>query len=333
MSLFAVLEAEGYLQLNDKTRFNGAKSFNSKATSEITSATIAPGYGATAVNVFDADSNHWYLDWAFGTFKIDIDSGNADIKFEVGSTEYSGTVASGSYTLAEFATALQTAMNAQLSGFTVSANSTTYVLTVSHSSSSFEFLSSSVTTQGFFKLDVTATSHVSDKIEYGERIITLSIANSEPLTGTAKAYVKVYTEDGDHLFCGDKDITAHEPDVLKWVPDGRASFKDVYRKSQKLIIAWLDEKGYVNVFNQKFTKNDIVDVDEVKQWATFMSLKLIFQGIKNAVDDVFDQKAKYYEGLEKQAIQRAVLRIDVNKDGEVDATEGPSIYSGSLLRR
>jgi hypothetical protein len=57
------------------------------------------------------------------------------------------------------------------------------------------------------------------------------------------------------------------------------------------------------------------------------------QGLSNQTDDVFDKKAKEYTKFEEAARQRVILRLDINKDGEVDATEGVSIYSGSLFRR
>ncbi len=120
---------------------------------------------------------------------------------------------------------------------------------------------------------------------------------------------------------------------MKWVPQGRSSYKDVIRRSQKLIIAWLDEKGYVNVYGNKFDKHDIIDLEEVRQWSIFQTLKLIMQGISNVTDDVFDKKAKEYSKFEEAARQRVILRIDTNRDGAADAMEGLSISSGSLYRR
>jgi hypothetical protein len=64
-----------------------------------------------------------------------------------------------------------------------------------------------------------------------------------------------------------------------------------------------------------------------------MSLRLIFQGLSNAIDDIFDRKSKLYELNEQAARQRVILRIDTNKDGQLEDTEGLSIYSGSLFRR
>jgi hypothetical protein len=331
MSVFAIIDFESELQLGDKTRFDASKSFRSKATTDINALTIKAGDDATAVSVYDTDSSQWFLDWCFDSFKIDVISANSDMSFKVGSTTYLATIATGSYTLAQYATALQTAMNSALANsFSVTISSGKATIS---GSNSFEFLESSAVTQLFLKLESSKASHTGSLIQYGLRTITAVATNAEPLTSTKAVQLKVYSEAGDRLFVSDQDLTAHEPDILKWVKDGRASYKDVYRRSQKLILAWLDEKGYVNAYNDKYTKFDIIDLEEVRQWSTFMSLRLIFEGISNSVEDIFSLKANKYSMLEEAARQRVILRIDFDKDGAADSTEGVSIYSGSLFRR
>jgi hypothetical protein len=64
-----------------------------------------------------------------------------------------------------------------------------------------------------------------------------------------------------------------------------------------------------------------------------MALRMIFQGLSNAVDDVFDRKAEIYDMLEQSARQRVILRLDTDGDGVADTGEGLSISSGSLFRR
>lgn len=334
MSLFALLDFEGEVQSGDKTRLNASKSFASKGASEITSLTIKPDLNESAIDVFGpANPNDWTLDWVYTNFRFDLDSGNNTMIIEESGVEYTATVATGTYsTLSALCTALQTALNAA-SALTYTVTSSDNIVTIS-ATGAFSIQSSPI--QAMLKFDsdneVEQISQVSEYVEYGQRIITV-VASNGTVTDTKYFYINVFSEEGDYLFCEDQDLVAHEPDILRWVIDGRSSFKDVYRRSQKMIVAWLDEKGYVNQYAEKYKKRDIIDIDEVKQWATYMSLRLIFQGVSNATDDVFSIKSKNYSLLEEGARQRAILRLDTNKDGIADATEGLSIYSGSLFRR
>lgn len=332
MSIFSLCDYESEIQLLDKTRFDASKSFAPAGSDDVSILTIKPGLDGTAVDVFNPDKNERYLDWCFSTFGIDVNSSNNSILFEENGVSKSGTVANGNaYTLANYATAVATAMT--------SAGTQTYTasvadnkITISAPTTQFKFVSSHVSLQCFFDLDETGLSHEGEYVEYGVRAVTVASGNGTD-TNTLIVYPKVYSESGDYLFSNDGDLTSHEPDLMKWVTDGRSSFKNVHRRSQKLIVAWLDEKGYVNVYGDKYTKRDIVDIEEVKQWSTFMTLRLIFQGLSNAIDDVFDRKSKTYELNEQAARQRVILRLDSNKDGVVNEVEGVSIYSGSLFRR
>ena len=330
MSLFAILDFEPEVQLNDKTRLHAGKSFASKAVADLTSITIAPERTATPVEVYAADSKNWFLDWSYANTTIDVGTENDDLIFEESGAAITTTLTTGSYTLSQYATHLASRMTA--------AGTQTYTGSVSSGKISisapaaFQFKACSVSAQSFFDLAVISASHTSALVEYGNKIVTV-VATNGAQTDTKYFYLKSYSEAGDYLFCSDGDLIAHEPDIMSWVQDGRSSFKNVYRRSQKLIIAWLDEKGYCNVYGDKYTKNDILDIEEVRQWSTFMSLRLIFQGLSNSIDDIFDRKSKLYEASEIAARNRVILRIDTNKDGQIEDTEGLSVYSGSLFRR
>jgi hypothetical protein len=69
-------------------------------------------------------------------------------------------------------------------------------------------------------------------------------------------------------------------------------------------------------------------------WSTYLALKLFFAGVQNATDDVFKRKASYYEKLEIEARDRAVLNLDLDGDGkeEVDR-DSADIRSGRLFYR
>lgn len=332
MSIFALLDFEGQIQIEDKTRLDASKSFTARGVTDISTLTVTPGIGASSISVYDSDETERYLDWVYESMTIDIDSTNGSLLFNEGGSTLTASLTGGNYTLSALATEIKTQMD--------SAGANTYTVTVSSdneitisATGSFELEDCVILDQLFFDVsDPAGTSYTSGVVEYGTRKVTVAVGNGT-LTDTKYFYQKVYSENGDRLFCSDRDLTSHEPDILKWVPKGRSSFKDVIRRSQGLIIAWLDEKGYVNAYGDKYNKWDLVDLDEVKQWSIFQTLKLIMQGLSNQTDDVFDKKAKEYSLFEEASRQRAILRIDVNKDGVIDATEGASIYSGSLFRR
>jgi hypothetical protein len=124
----------------------------------------------------------------------------------------------------------------------------------------------------------------------------------------------------------------HEPDILNYVRPGRASFLDVHRRCQELILDWLDKNGYTDVDGEKFTKTSIVNIDEVKSWATYMALRLIFEGLSNSTEDVFAAKAQRYLSMEAEARKRLILRLDEDGDGVADEPEKTVVGTIYLVR-
>lgn len=190
-------------------------------------------------------------------------------------------------------------------------------------------------------IDVTPTTPTDSSLWYldyqwgtaGTKTVQARITAGS--TAVVSSTVAVVTEAADYLFSNDAEMSTHEPDILKWVKAGRNTFKDVHRAVQTEILDYLDEKGYVKIDKSKFVKTDLVDVTEVRQWAKFMAMRIIFEGIQNADDDIFEKKADHYEEKEIYHRNRAVLRIDTDGDGVVDndTDEGLSMSSGSLYRR
>jgi hypothetical protein len=169
----------------------------------------------------------------------------------------------------------------------------------------------------------------------GVHEITVLVSTTAGASASAQIVRNItsVTSAQDKLFSTDQDLRLHEPDILKWVVDGRSTFKDVHRRAQYTIIRWLDKEGYVDVYNNPFTKDAILDLEEVKQWSTFIALRLIFEGISNAIDDIFADKAKRYKGKEVEWRKRAILRLDINGDGKAEDGEGVDPAYGFIARR
>jgi hypothetical protein len=236
MALFPnILLYDSSLQVNDKTRISGSKSYVSKDSAGITGVWVSPDVGTVDyIDVLANDSDDWFLDWQYA--------------------------ASGSYTAGV-------------------------------------------------------------------------IIGADGATGALTGAISVVSEGDDKLFSTDQELIAEEPDILKWLPVWKSSWKFVHRRAQERMFAWLDEKGYTDVYANKFTKDDVVDIDELNEWSKYMVLRMIFEGISNSSEDFFASKAKYYESRELQARHRLILRIDVDADGVVDTFEDMKMNTGRVWRK
>lgn len=144
--------------------------------------------------------------------------------------------------------------------------------------------------------------------------------------------IQVLTEAQDNQFCKDTDLQAIEHDILKWVREGRATFKDVIRRAKRLIMKDLEEFGVVDAQGNKITEAAIVDKEEVREWATYWSLYLIFNSSNNQSEDVLRKKADMYFQKGKAAKNRAFFRYDWNGDGTIDQGERLKLSSVEVYR-
>ena len=339
MAIFPTLDIEEKIQVGDKTRFSATKSYVTKDESAVTAVTVTPGADGSPISVFNADQNEWYLDYQWSSWAFDIDSSNAKIYFKQGGTYYTAPLTPGTYAdigslTDEIENAFGLAGSPASFSFDVDTNNK---ITIT-SDVEFQLL---VKDQVWYQdhvlryTDVIADTEASltqyITFESGLKKITVAVTNSGG-TESASFYQKVISEDLDLLFSSDSDLMVYEPDLPKWVPPGRNSFKDVHRLAQTLIIDWLEGSGFLNDDARAFTKYDIIGFREVKQWSVFLALGLIFQGNSNSIDDVFDKKSRYYKSKAMVARSR-FISIDLDADGKIDFNESMRLGSGSLYRR
>ncbi len=173
-----------------------------------------------------------------------------------------------------------------------------------------------------------------DWVYSADEDVTVSVQIFDGTTTTTETKVMtVISVEDDNLFSSDYDLLGQEPDIMRFLPNGRNSFLDVHRAAQTKILQWLDHQGYTDSEDAKLTKESVVDVTEVQEWSTYLALRLIFEANSNAVDDIFRKKAEYYEDMELKAKNRAFLRLDYDGDGEVDDSEEVSRISSPRLVR
>jgi hypothetical protein len=166
----------------------------------------------------------------------------------------------------------------------------------------------------------------------GTHVVTARVTASGA-SAQVSGSISVITVASDKLFSTDADLRLHESDILKWVEAGRNSFLNIHRRAQKLILEQLRREGYTDVDGAPYTKAAVVDVEEVKQWATMWTLQLIFEALSNATDDVFHEKAVRYSTLRQQWEGSALLRLDTDGDGTVDVDEGIDTDTAFVARR
>ncbi len=351
--IFAVLETEDVIQEQDKSRFSGIKSYTNSSTA-LTAVDIKLGKNGPTITKTSGTDTDWFTDYQF-PFTVDVDATNNKLDFKEGAGELTATIPTLEYTLAALATAIKTALEAAGAlTYTVSVDTETNKLTIS-APTTFSLLALTGTNEavslypdiGFTgtvepntPVGVLSTVDFEGEITYeGKKIrtvnkeITLTAKNVADSDGVTTKTIQIISTIGDELWSTDDQLQQHEPDILRWVKDGRATFKNTHRLMQTQILAWLDKEGMVDIFDKKYTKDHMLLPDELAQWSKFGVLRLIFDGISNKIDDIFFDKARDYEKKEAFHRGRLVLRLDVDKDGKVDLNEQVDIASTTVVRR
>lgn len=182
-------------------------------------------------------------------------------------------------------------------------------------------------------IDVTADKYL-DWQYSAAATTTISVRVTAGVTEAIKTFsISVITATTDHLFSDDHMLKARKYNIFDFLPDGKSSFKYIHRDVQRRIVRWLDKEGYQDNDGNPFTKTALVDIEEVKEWATFMALRLIYEDSIKTPDDLFSVEAKRLKGEEVDARNRAILRIDFDGDGVLEDGEQIGPGFGTITRR
>lgn len=332
--IIPVLHTEKQVQVGDLIRFDADKSVLVKGSvNPINSVKIKPGASALEFEVYHSNSKNWFLDFVFNEYQFDVDPTNSSVKFETGGASYTANILTGTYDIANLLIALKAAIELAAPALTVSISIDSRNRVTVAPSMPLKLLPKATSTDFLQHIGFTYNGQLmGTPIEYGLRKVTLTVASISESTSIDQ-YVEVYTPEGDALFSEDSDLVAHENDIMKWLPQGKSSFTDLHRRAQRLILDWVDRQGYRDDEQKRITKFAFVQNADVRVWSTYVVLKLFFMGVQNQTDDVFKKKALYYEKLEIEARDRAVLNLDLDNDGKEDKTDGPDIRSGRLFFR
>ncbi len=348
MPLFPVLNLESIVQDSDKTRLDGASSYAS-GVAAINQTEISP---SKLVDFIDA-TDKGFLDWAY-PFELELDALNFSLDFkELGGTEINIALPTDSYTLAELAAAIATAMttaggqtySVKLGAhdeFIFSAPGQVQLLGVTGTNADISILPAigfgtptpiALQIRDVLDPERFGTSLTGERVETITKTVRLKVTNESAETETIAREITIISEKADALYSSDSQLRKHEPDITKYLSDSRATFKDVHRRAQELMLAWLDTEGYIDDFGTKLVKRRILDTGEVTEWATHLALRLVFEGMTVSVKDIFQVKVATYKKSEEFFRDRAALRVDLNQDGRVDLGEQLDIHSAVVVRR
>lgn len=168
----------------------------------------------------------------------------------------------------------------------------------------------------------------------GTKAITVRVTGSVSGAVTSASSLDIVSEADDNLFSIDADLKALEDDILNYIRNGRNSFKDKHREAQKVILNELDASRIWKDDGSRYVAADIVDIQEFKQWSTYLTLRLICESLSNEVGDLWADKAQKYNSMAIQAKSRASYRLDTNGDGEInEIDEKVDTFSNTLVRR
>ena len=171
--------------------------------------------------------------------------------------------------------------------------------------------------------------------EYSGSSRTVDITVRVTTDGAPVAFtfnLDVITKADDKLFSTDGDLLQHEEEIFKFLPKGKTSFIYKHRRAQELIIEDFNERGVTNFNQKKLTKDDFIDIEEVKQWSIHLTLSLIFADNSNVVGDNFSQKADNYLSMALGHRDRAFFRVDLDGDGQISDNENTPFKTTDIVR-
>ena len=165
----------------------------------------------------------------------------------------------------------------------------------------------------------------------GAKIITLRLTTSTATTQTFTKTVTVLDLTAQKLFSLDSDLYIIEPEIDQYLPKRWSSWNLVHLKAQEYIIDWLDEKKIFKRDGSKYGVNDILDLQEVKQWSTYKVLEFIYEGNSNIVGDISSVKRDKYRTMSDEKASRSQLSL--NYSGDVaDTTQRTDLFSVQVVR-
>lgn len=187
------------------------------------------------------------------------------------------------------------------------------------------------TADGF--IDVTSDGYLDYCYQTnGVKVVTVKVTNSNGFSTSSKS-IQVNSELEDSLLSNDFDLLIYESGILQYVREGRNTFLDYHRRSKQMILEYLYAVNIVNSDGSKIIASQLTDLSEFKSWSVYNTLFLIYLGLKNTKDDIYHQKSKQYYSELIKIRNKAILKIDFNKDGSTSDFESVEKLTTIFYRR
>lgn len=158
----------------------------------------------------------------------------------------------------------------------------------------------------------------------GDYTVRLELSTTTPETKVKDYTITVITEADDNLQSTDAMLYAYESELIKYLPEGRNSWKYLHRKALEEIIDYLYRNGIYRKNPDeaqdkplKIEKKHLIG-DKLEKWSTFETMIMIFQDIKSSNIDFFNEKILDYTELRNDARKIACISYDSNDDGVID---------------
>jgi hypothetical protein len=163
-------------------------------------------------------------------------------------------------------------------------------------------------------IDITAEKKVVITGEVlGTFTIDSTISSTLSDTGGSTHTYTVVDKSTLSLFCKDNDLKTIEPDIMNYLPFGYTAWTREIVQANKEILDWLFIRGIVKDDGTSYVAADITNIEEVRRWATYLTLTRIFEALSNQVDDVFSVKAKKYSDMAEKLSAMSI--INLKQDG------------------
>ena len=92
----------------------------------------------------------------------------------------------------------------------------------------------------------------------------------------------------------------------------------MHRKSQEIILAYLDEQRIWKNDNSPFTKQDLISVtdpimkEQFNQWSIYQTMLLIMENQQMSIGDLYQEKKDEYTAMRDSARSRSSLKLNFN---------------------